>query len=77
MSRGGRRAAIHRVLQNAGVERQSRFVIIVKVNDKRTEAVVAALIKAVRKWPAALRQSMADRTVQHLLVHDAAHQMRW
>jgi IS30 family transposase len=36
------------------VERQSRFFIIVKVDDKRTEAVVAALIKAVRKLPAAL-----------------------
>jgi IS30 family transposase len=40
------------------VERQSRFVIIVKVNDKRTEVVVAALIKAVRKLPAALRRSL-------------------
>jgi IS30 family transposase len=40
------------------VERQSRFVIIVKVADKRTETVVAALIKAVRKLPAALRRSL-------------------
>lgn len=40
------------------VERQSRFVIIVKVKDKRTEVVVAALIKAVRKLPAALRRSL-------------------
>jgi IS30 family transposase len=40
------------------VERQSRFVIIVKVADKRTESVVAALIKAVRKLPAALRRSL-------------------
>jgi IS30 family transposase len=40
------------------VERQSRFVIIVKVKDKRTEVVVTALIKAVRKLPAALRRSL-------------------
>jgi len=47
------------------VERQSRFVIIVKVNDKRTEVVVAALIKAVRKLPAALRRSLTwDRGVE-------------
>jgi IS30 family transposase len=40
------------------VERQSRFVIIVKVPDKRTENVVTALIKAVRKLPVALRRSL-------------------
>ena len=40
------------------VERQSRFVIIVKVPDKQTENVVAALIKAVRKLPVALRRSL-------------------
>jgi IS30 family transposase len=40
------------------VERQSRFVILVKVADKRTETVVAALIKAVRKLPVALRRSL-------------------
>jgi IS30 family transposase len=40
------------------VERQSRFVIIVKVADKRTESVVTALIKAVRKLPVALRRSL-------------------
>jgi IS30 family transposase len=40
------------------VERQSRFVIIVKVADKRTENVVAALIKAVRKLPVFLRRSL-------------------
>jgi len=33
------------------VERKSRFVIIVKVTDMRTENVVAALIKAVHKPP--------------------------
>ena len=47
------------------VERQSRFVIIVKVADKRTEVVVAALIKAVRKLPTALRRSLTwDRGVE-------------
>jgi IS30 family transposase len=40
------------------VERQSRFVIIVKVADKRSDVVVAALIKAVRKLPTALRRSL-------------------
>lgn len=40
------------------VERQSRFVIIVKVDNKRTEVVVATLIKAVRKLPVALRRSL-------------------
>jgi transposase, IS30 family len=40
------------------VERRSRFVILVKVTHKRTEIVVAALIKAVRKLPIALRRSL-------------------
>lgn len=40
------------------VERQSRFVIIIKLKGKQTDVVVAALIKAVRKLPAALRRSL-------------------
>jgi IS30 family transposase len=40
------------------VERQSRFVVLVKLPDKRTEVVVDALIKAVRKLPVALRKSL-------------------
>jgi len=40
------------------VERQSRFVILVKIPEKRTDAVVNALIKAVRKLPTALRKSL-------------------
>jgi IS30 family transposase len=40
------------------VERQSRFVIIVKVAEKSSDVVVAALIKAVRKLPIALRRSL-------------------
>jgi IS30 family transposase len=47
------------------VERQSRFLIIVKVADKRTEHVVSALIKAVRKLPVALRRSLTwDRGME-------------
>lgn len=52
------------------VERHSRFVIIVKVADKRTETVVAALIRAVRKLPVVLRKSLTwDRG--HELAHHA------
>lgn len=40
------------------VERQSRFVMLVKLSEKRTDAVVDALIKAVRKLPVALRKSL-------------------
>lgn len=40
------------------VERQSRFVILVKLPEKRTDVVVGALIKAVRKLPSALRKSL-------------------
>jgi IS30 family transposase len=47
------------------VERQSRFVILVKVADKRTQTVVPALIKSVRKLPVALRRSLTwDRGVE-------------
>jgi IS30 family transposase len=52
------------------VERHSRFVIIVKVADKRTETVVAALIKAVRRLPVVLRKSLTwDRGLE--LAHHA------
>ena len=40
------------------VERRSRFVILVKLPEKRTDVVVEALIKAVRKLPAVLRKSL-------------------
>jgi IS30 family transposase len=47
------------------VERRSRFVILVKVADKRTETVVAALIRAIRKLPATLRRSLTwDRGME-------------
>jgi IS30 family transposase len=54
------------------VERRSRFVILVKVANKRTETVVAALIRAVRKLPVALRKSLTwDRG------HELAHHARF
>src|ERR1700728_4580813 len=40
------------------VERQSRFVVLVKLSEKNTESVVDALIKAVKKLPTALRKSL-------------------
>ena len=40
------------------VERRCRFVILVKLSEKRTDVVVDALIKAVRKLPTALRKSL-------------------
>ena len=40
------------------VERRSRFVVLVKLAEKRTDVVVEALIKAVRRLPAALRKSL-------------------
>lgn len=40
------------------VERRSRFVILVKIREKRTDAVVDALIRAVRRLPTALRRSL-------------------
>ena len=40
------------------MEGQSRFVVLVKLSEKGTEAVVDALIKAVRKLPTALRKSL-------------------
>lgn len=40
------------------VERRLRFVVLVKLSEKGTEAVVDALIKAVRKLPTALLKSL-------------------
>lgn len=40
------------------VERRSRFVVLVKLSEKRTESVVGALIKAVRRLPTCLRKSL-------------------
>ena len=47
------------------VERRSRFVILVKLSEKRTDVVVNALIKAVRKLPTTLRKSLTwDRGME-------------
>jgi len=53
------------------VERQSRFVVLVKLSEKSTEAVVAALIKAVRKLPTALRKSLTWDRGAELASHAA------
>jgi IS30 family transposase len=39
-------------------ERRSRFVILVKPPEKRTDVLVEAMAKAVRKLPAVLRKSL-------------------
>jgi IS30 family transposase len=47
------------------VERHSRFVMLIKVPGKQTEAVVAALSQHVRKLPATLRRSLTwDRGLE-------------
>ncbi|HEY2346048.1 MAG TPA: IS30 family transposase [Xanthomonadaceae bacterium] len=40
------------------VERQTRYVMLVKVDDKQTQTVVPALKRVVRRLPAELRQSL-------------------
>jgi IS30 family transposase len=40
------------------VERQTRYVLLVKVHDKQTQTVVPALQRAVAKLPAQLRRSL-------------------
>jgi hypothetical protein len=51
------------------VERRSRFLILVKLPEKRTEVVVAARIKAVRKLSAALRKSLTWDRGSELSAH--------
>ena len=47
------------------VERQSRFVMLIKVRSKDTAVVVAALSRRVRKLPATLRRSLTwDRGLE-------------
>ena len=53
------------------VERQSRFVVLVKLSEKGTEAVVDALIKAVRRLPTALRRSLTWDRGAELASHAA------
>ena len=50
---GGRNTAIATL-----VERQSRFAILVQVDDKKSSSVVSALIREVRKLPMKLRRSL-------------------
>ena len=52
---GGRNSYIATLLI---VERHSRFLMLIKVPSKETEAVVAALSQSVRKLPARLRRSL-------------------
>jgi len=40
------------------VERHSRFVMLIKVPDNRTDTVVAALSRTIQKLPAALKRSL-------------------
>jgi IS30 family transposase len=53
------------------VERHSRFVMLVKLSEKGTEAVVDALIKSVRKLPTALRKSLTWDRGAELASHAA------
>ena len=53
------------------VERRSRFVLLVKLSEKSTEAVVGALIKAVRRLPIALRKSLTWDRGAELASHAA------
>jgi IS30 family transposase len=53
------------------VERQSRFVVLVKLSEKGTEAIVDALIKAVRRLPTALRKSLTWDRGSELANHTA------
>ena len=53
------------------VERQSRFVVLVKLTEKGSEAVVDALIRAVRKLPTALRKSLTWDRGAELASHAA------
>ena len=47
------------------MERHSRFVLLIKVPSKETEAVVAALSQHVRKLPATLKRSLTwDRGLE-------------
>jgi IS30 family transposase len=50
---GGRNTAIATL-----VERQSRFAILVKVENKKTTSVVPALIREIQKLPVQLRRSL-------------------
>jgi len=58
-------AGIHHSYIATLVERHSRFVMLVKVDDKSSPAVVKALIKQVRHLPKELRKSLTwDRGLE-------------
>jgi len=67
------------------VERQTRYLMLVKVTGKDTETVVDALIKQARKLPRELYKSltwdrgkeMADHQYQGLLLRSAAAMAAW
>jgi len=47
------------------VERQTRFVMLTKLDNRKTETVVPALIKTIRKLPGELRKSVTwDRGLE-------------
>jgi IS30 family transposase len=51
------------------VERQSRFTTLVKVRNRETETVVAALTRHARRLPASLRKSLTWDRGQELAQH--------
>ncbi len=51
------------------VERKTRFVVLVKVRNKETEEVVAALIKQMRKLPTILKQTLTWDRGAELAAH--------
>jgi IS30 family transposase len=53
------------------VERHSRFTMLVKVNGKDTETVVAAVIKQMKKLPSELRQSLTWDRGHEMAQHKA------
>ncbi len=53
------------------VERHSRFLMLIKVPSKETEAVVAALSRHIRKLPATLKRSLTWDRGQEMAKHKA------
>ncbi|NRB14951.1 MAG: IS30 family transposase [Rhizobiales bacterium] len=51
------------------VERQSRFTILIKVESKKTESVVSALIDQMSKSPLSLKKSLTWNSGTELAAH--------
>jgi len=51
------------------VERQSRFTILVKTENKKTESVVSALIRQMSKLPCSLKKSLTWDRGTELVAH--------